>query len=52
MLAAISVLGVRDAVEAEIAAVIPWGSTFAVTAVCAALAVLASAAPVLRRSRA
>ncbi|MEU4428017.1 ABC transporter permease [Actinoplanes sp. NPDC024001] len=51
--AGVSLLGVRAAVESEldqsIALVIPWGAGIAVTAACAAVAVIAAAVPVLRR---
>ncbi|MEV6488115.1 FtsX-like permease family protein, partial [Actinoplanes sp. NPDC051633] len=51
--AAISLTGVRRAVEAEldrsVAIVIPWPAATAVTAACAVIAVAATAVPLLRR---
>jgi putative ABC transport system permease protein len=50
--AAVSLGGVRAAVEAEldraVALVIPWGTATVVIALCAAVALAATAAPVLR----
>ncbi|WP_262384840.1 ABC transporter permease, partial [Actinoplanes teichomyceticus] len=50
---ALSLTGVRAAVEDElgqdVALVIPWGAALGVTALCAVLAVTATALPVLRR---
>jgi putative ABC transport system permease protein len=51
--AAISLTGVQQAVEAElhqhVPLLIPWPASLTVTLACAAIAVLATAAPVLRR---
>ncbi|BEL02404.1 ABC transporter permease [Actinoplanes sichuanensis] len=52
LVAVVSLAGVRAAVEdeigREIALIMPWGVTAAVTTVCAALAVLAASFPILR----
>jgi putative ABC transport system permease protein len=52
LVAVVSLVGVRAAVEDEIgrdiALVLPWGATAAVTTVCAVLAVVASAFPLLK----
>ena len=53
VVAGVSLLGMRVAIEQEIGVdvplVVPWGPAGAVTAVCAVVAVLAAAAPLLRR---
>ncbi|BBH71137.1 ABC transporter permease [Actinoplanes sp. OR16] len=52
--AAVAMVGIRSAVESELGhsveLVIPWGAGTAVTIGCAIVAVLATAAPVLRRT--
>jgi putative ABC transport system permease protein len=55
LVAVISLMGIRRAVENEIgrgiALVVPWGTTALVAGACLALAVLSTAVPVLRRGR-
>ncbi|MEU4623731.1 ABC transporter permease [Actinoplanes sp. NPDC023801] len=55
LVAIVSLLGVRAAVEDEIGRdidlVIPWGATAAVTALCAALALASAAFPVIKAAR-